>query len=94
MRFKRHMFLTLILLLTIFSLSFAAASEIGTYEQNAGELESLSMSDLNPIDANLNNVNVNSVDESNDNSADKTGGLVDEIKTDDCLTRIFLVLVI
>ena len=87
MRFKRHMFLTLILLLTIFSLSFAAASEIGTYEQNAGELESLSMSDLNPIDANLNNVNVNSVDESNDNSADKTGGLVDEIKTDDCLTN-------
>ncbi|MBQ6512810.1 MAG: hypothetical protein IJI93_09115, partial [Methanobrevibacter sp.] len=57
MRFKRHMFLTLILLLTIFSLSFASASEIGTYEQNTGELNSISISDIDPIDANLNNVN-------------------------------------
>ena len=57
MRFKREMFLTLILLLTIFSLSFASASEIGTYEQNTGELNSISISDIDPIDANLNNVN-------------------------------------
>ena len=63
MRFKRYMFLTLMLFLTIFSISFVCANENLTYEQNAGELSSLS--DLNPIDAVNKNVDFN--DEANDN---------------------------
>jgi hypothetical protein len=57
------MFLTLMLFLTIFSISFVCANENLTYEQNAGELSSLS--DLNPIDAVNKNVDFN--DEANDN---------------------------
>ena len=51
------------LFLTIFSISFVCANENLTYEQNAGELSSLS--DLNPIDAVNKNVDFN--DEANDN---------------------------
>ena len=70
MRFKRYMFLTLMLFLTIFSISFVCANENLTYEQNAGELSSLS--DLNPIDAV--NENVDFIDEANDDSLAQTSG--------------------
>ena len=62
MRFKRCMFLTLMLFLTIFSISFVCASENLTYEQSDGELSSLS--GLNPIDAS--NMNVDLSDVAND----------------------------
>ncbi|AMD18402.1 hypothetical protein TL18_00005 [Methanobrevibacter sp. YE315] len=62
------MFLTLILFLTIFSISLVGASENVTYDQNTGELNTLSMSDIDPIEGTLNNVNVDSVDEANNNS--------------------------
>lgn len=69
MRFKRYMFLTLMLFLTIFSISFVCANENLTYE-NAGELSSLS--DLNPIDAV--NENVDFIDEANDDLLAQTSG--------------------
>ena len=77
MRFKRCMFLTLMLFLTIFSISFVCASENLTYDQSAGELSSLS--DSNPTDAS--NLNVDFIDESNDDSLDETS----ENESDDCL---------
>ena len=77
MRFKRCMFLTLMLFLTIFSISFVCASENLTYEQSDGELSSLS--DLNPLDAS--NVNVDLSDVANDDLLAHAS----ENESDDCL---------
>mgnify|MGYP003308278923 CR=1 FL=1 len=77
MRFKRCMFLTLMLFLTIFSISFVCASENLTYEQSDGELSSLS--GLNPIDAS--NVNVDLSDVANDDLLAHAS----ENESDDCL---------
>ena len=86
MRFKRYMFLTLILFLTIFSISFVGATENVTYNQNTGEQSTLSMSDVDPIDGNL-NTNVDSVDEADDDSLGKASeDTIDEIEIDGCLT--------
>ena len=68
MRFKRCIFLTLMLFLTIFSISFVAASENVTYDQNTGELNTLSMSDVDPIDGTSNTLTVDSIDEAGNNS--------------------------
>ena len=72
MRFKRCIFLTLMLFLTIFSISFVAASENVTYDQNTGELNTLSMSDVSPIEGTSNTLAVDSVDEASDNSLGTT----------------------
>jgi hypothetical protein len=62
------MFLTLMLFLTIFSISFVVASENVTYDQNTGELNTLSMSDVNPIEGTSNTLTVDSVDDADVNS--------------------------
>ena len=86
MRFKRYLFLTLILFLTIFSISFVSASENATYNQNTGELTTLSMSDIDSIDENLKTVNLDSVEETDDSSLGKVNeDEIDEIESDDCL---------
>uniref|UniRef100_UPI00388F801F Cna B-type domain-containing protein n=1 Tax=Methanobrevibacter sp. TaxID=66852 RepID=UPI00388F801F len=61
MRFKRCMFLTLILFLTMFSVSFVGASENVAYDQNTGELNTLGMSDASPIEGTSNTLAVDSV---------------------------------
>uniref|UniRef100_UPI00386342BD Cna B-type domain-containing protein n=1 Tax=Methanobrevibacter sp. TaxID=66852 RepID=UPI00386342BD len=80
MRFKRCIFLTLMLFLTIFSISFVAASENVTYDQNTGELNTLSMSDVTPIEGASNTLTVDSVDETGDYSLDTASE--DEIEID------------
>ena len=66
MRLKRDLFFTLILFLIIFSISFVSASEL-TYDTNTDELTTLSVSDVNSIDEDLNDVKLDSVEEnSND----------------------------
>ena len=81
MRFKRCMFLTLILFLTIFSISFVVASENVTYDQNTGELNTLSMSDANPFEGTSNTLAVDSIDEAGNNSL-RTDSEIDEIEID------------
>ena len=81
MRFKRCMFLTLILFLTIFSISFVVASENVTYDQNTGELNTLSMSDASPIRETSNTLAVDSIDEASYNSLG-TDSEEDEIEID------------
>ena len=82
MRFKRCMFLTLILFLTIFSISFVVASENVTYDQNTGELNTLSMSDASPIRETSNTLAVDSIDEADYNSLGTDSEIDDEIEID------------
>ena len=66
MRLKRDLFFTLILFLIIFSISFVSASEDLTYDTNTDELTTLSVSDVNSIEEDLNNVKLDSVGDNSD----------------------------
>ena len=78
MRLKRDLFFTLILFLIIFSISFVSASEL-TYDTNTDELTTLSVSDVNSIDEDLNDVKLDSVEEnSNDELIDSVDDNLDE----------------
>ena len=78
MRLKRDLFFTLILFLIIFSISFVSASEL-TYDTNTDELTTLSVSDVNSIDEDLNDVKLDSVEaNSNDELIDSVDDNLDE----------------
>lgn len=86
MHFKRCLFLTLILFLTIISISFVGASDNLAYNHNAGGLDALSVSDVDSNDGNLNAFDLNSVDQTEDSSLVMVSeDDADEIGSDDCL---------